>query len=466
MTGIIQRLNITSIVQIVIMIWNNLFLLIMSISILLGREYSGLNNRKGRKKVPLTTEILIFYAALFMYNLFFAFNLTMEGDTGAFSVVGLRIGIFGYFAAGAFQTLFFLQMLKKQVAEKIGSRPLKNTILSVQLIHVICLILLVITPFTNALYWFDEQNNYQRGPLFFVWNIATILSFVFIISVTVYCRRRIDKQFIRIVSVATVIPLISFVLGTFYTEINFNTIFVSITALLIFIIHEKEKTEIYVQNARNLEHMQTQLAESRLLLEESKNQTLMAQIQPHFINNSLMAIRAQCIGYPEVYDSITDFSRYLRSNFEALGDTRLILFEQEMENVEAYLSLERMNFKERLNVEYDVECDDFLIPALSVQPLVENAVRHGVGTYEKGGTVWIKAKRKDRTIVIEVIDDGSGKSSMTPQQQKRKGIGIDNVSKRLRSMSCGELEIIHAEHGTTARITLREIGGKNDNAIG
>ena len=272
---------------------------------------------------------------------------------------------------------------------------LRNIIFGVQLLHVICLILLVITPFTNALYWFDEQNNYQRGSFYFVWNIATILSFVFIISVTVLCRRKMDKQFIRIVSVATIIPLISFVLSTFYVDINFNTIFVSITALLIFIIHEKEKTDIDVQTARNLEHMQTQLAESRLLLEESKNQTLMAQIQPHFINNSLMAIRAQCIGYPEVYDSITDFSRYLRSNFEALGDTRLILFEQEMENVEAYLSLERMNFKERLNVEYDVECDDFLIPALSVQPLVENAVRHGVGTYEKGGTVWIKAKKED-----------------------------------------------------------------------
>lgn len=156
MTDIIQRLSITSIVQIVIMIWNNMFLLIMSISILLGSRAGGVNHNKGRRKVPLTTEIVIFYAAAFLYNLFFAFNLMCEGDTGAFSVIGLRIGIFGYFSAGAFQTLLFLQLLKNQVAEKTEIKALRSIISGVQLLHVICLILLVITPFTNALYWFDE----------------------------------------------------------------------------------------------------------------------------------------------------------------------------------------------------------------------------------------------------------------------------------------------------------------------
>lgn len=459
MTEIMQQIDKISLVQIVIMIWNDLFLLIMSISILLGR-------RADRTKVPLTTEIVTFYAAAFMYNLFSIFNLPWDGNTSAVAVVGLKISIFGYFAAGAFQTLLFLQLLKNQVAEKIGSKPLKNTILGVQLLHVFCLILLCITPFTNALYWFDEQNVYRRGPLYLVWNIATFLAFVFIIAVAAVYHKKLDKLFIHVVSVATVIPLVSFALSTFYKEINFNTLSVSITALVIFIFYQKEKTAISVRNVRELEHAQTELAESRLLLEESKNQALMAQIQPHFINNSLMAIRAQCFDYPEVYDSITDFSRYLRSNFEALGDTRMILFEQEMENTEAYLSLERLNFKERLKVEYDIKCDDFLIPALTVQPLVENAVRHGIGTYEKGGTVWIKSRRDDGIIIIEVIDDGSGKCNITPQQQNRKGIGIDNVRKRLRSMSSGELEIISTEHGTTARITMKEIGGKNDNNIG
>lgn len=220
--------------------------------------------------------------------------------------------------------------------------------------------------------------------------------------------------------------------------------------------HSKVQEELHQQELE-IEKMQTQLAESRLALEQSKNEMLMAQIQPHFINNSLMALRSRCSDYPEIYESITNFSRYLRSNFEALGATRLILFEQEMENIEAYLALEKQNFGERLQVEYDIDCDDFLIPALSVQPLVENAVRHGVGTYEKGGTVQITAHRTEGNIVIEVIDDGIGKNNITEQQTKRKGIGIENVRARLYSMSKGEIEIISGEHGTTARITIVDV---------
>ena len=183
----------------------------------------------------------------------------------------------------------------------------------------------------------------------------------------------------------------------------------------------------------------------------------MAQIQPHFINNILMALRARCAKYPDIYEDITNFSLYLRSHFEALGDTKTISFEQEMTNIEAYLTLEQQNYKERLTVEYEIECDDFSIPALSVQPLVENAVRHGIGTYEEGGTVQINTYRRDGNIVIEVIDDGSGKNNITPQQSKRKGIGIENVRARLHSISNGELEIISREHGTMAKITIKEI---------
>lgn len=108
------------------------------------------------------------------------------------------------------------------------------------------------------------------------------------------------------------------------------------------------------------------------------------------------------------------------------------------------------------DVEYDIACDDFNVPTLSVQPLVENAVRHGIATYDKGGTVRIRSYRKDGNIVIEVVNEGAGKQNITIQQEKRKGIGVENVRARLRSISDGELELITHEHGTTARITISE----------
>ncbi len=206
--------------------------------------------------------------------------------------------------------------------------------------------------------------------------------------------------------------------------------------------------------------IQEKLYLSRLELEQSKNEMLMAQIQPHFINNSLMSLRSLCRDNTEMYESLTNFSLYLRSHFDALGNTKEISFEEEMENIEAYLSLEQLNFGDRLDIDYDIEADDFYIPALSVQPLVENAVRHGIGSYDKGGKLRIATRRTDDRIIIEVIDDGSGKSSITPKQKKRKGVGVENVRARLRSISNGELDIIKGEHGTTARITISDPGSQ------
>lgn len=158
-----------------------------------------------------------------------------------------------------------------------------------------------------------------------------------------------------------------------------------------------------------------------------------------------------------------NFSLYLRSHFEALGDDKTISFEQEMENIEAYLALAKESYHEKLQVEYEIECDDFFVSALSVQPLVENAVQHGVSMYDEGGTVTISAFRRNGTVVIEVTDEGRGKSSITPQQKKRKGIGVENVRARLRSMSDVELDIITHDNGTTAKNTITKCEDKEAN---
>ena len=457
MSELIQRIGISVFIQIVIECWNNVFLLIMFFSIIIGKLHDGSANFTGKVKIPLTNEILIFYIVIFLYNACDILCASSRGDTSTYGFYMNRISEFAYDVMGAFQTLFFLQIIKKHIAEKKGLDRLRKVIFSVQLLQIPSLFLLAVTPFTNALYYFDDQNYYHRGPFYDVWNYITIISFIFIIAVYIAFRKKTDRFLGQIIITASVIPMICFILNFTYTGISFNNISVIFTTLIIFMLYEKHKTTVSIQNARELEKVQTQLAESRLALERSKNETLMAQIQPHFINNSLMALRSRCSDYPEIYESITNFSRYLRSNFEALGDTRLILFEQEMENIEAYLALEKQNFGERLQVEYDIDCDDFLIPALSVQPLVENAVRHGVATYEKGGTVQISAHRAGGKVIIEVIDDGSGRSNITEQQTKRKGIGIKNVRARLHSMSNGELEIISGEHSTTARITVANV---------
>lgn len=220
--------------------------------------------------------------------------------------------------------------------------------------------------------------------------------------------------------------------------------------------YEKNRTYAAVQRYRELERAKTELAEKMLALEQSKNVILLAQIQPHFINNYLISLRSRCRDDADLYDYVTNFSRYMRSHFSALGDSKMISFEREMESVEAYLALESENFGDRLNVEYDIEYDSFLVPSFSVQPLVENAVRHGIATFDGGGTVCIRVHRQDSGTVIDIIDVGIGKSNITKRQSERKRIGYDNVRARLMSASAGHFDIISDEHGTDARIILAE----------
>ena len=458
MQELIERIGLPLLIQVVIETWNGLFLLIMMSSLVIGSR-GRRQNAAEYVKVPFTREILIFYNLIFLYNFLNVVYIIFDGAAGVAAFWIVRISNFLYFVIGAFLSLFYLELLKKHVAEENGAVLLKKITFALQLLHIPLLILLTLTPFTGALYYFNAQNQYVRGKYFFLWHGSTILVFIFILAVLVMYRNKMHRFLRQIITTATIIPICGFILNTNYTGISFNNICVSLAALIIFMFYEKHRTDVTVQRAHELDQVRAELAEKQLALEQSKNEVLVAQIQPHFINNALMAIRSRCREYPDLYRCITNFSKYLRSHFDAISNTKMITFEQEMENVEAYLDLERDNYGDRLQVEYDIECDQFLVPALSVQPLVENAVRHGIGTYEEGGVVHINARRQDEKICIEIIDDGSGQSNITQQQEKRKGIGIENVRARLRAYCQAELEMISSEHGTIARITMDDEQG-------
>lgn len=455
MQGLIDRMGVALFIQIVIEVWNCLFLFIMIFSLMGGKKvYSGDSSKSI--SVPFTPEIIIFYNAIFIYNVVNITGIIADGHTGTLAYFTTRISDFLYYAIGAFQTLFFLELIKRYVPDKSGSGRLKKVTFILQLLHIPSLILLLITPATGVLYYFTENNEYERGKLFYFWHIGTILMFLYIFVISLEYRKKIHPFLRQINFSATIIPFCGFILNTNSSGISFNNISVTVTALAIFMFYEKHRTLVAVQSSHELDMIRTELAEKQLALEQSKNEVLISQIQPHFINNTLMAIRSECRDEPDLYRNITNFSKYLRSHFSAISGMQMITFEREMDNIESYLELERENFGERLEVEYDIERDDFLVPALSVQPLVENAVRHGIGTYENGGTVYIEVHCQEDKTVIVISDKGSGECNITPQQIRRRDMGIEYVRSRLRAMGNAELEITKSETGTASRITISE----------
>ena len=138
--------------------------------------------------------------------------------------------------------------------------------------------------------------------------------------------------------------------------------------------------------------------------------------------------------------AINDFSEYLRGNLNSLKRKTVVPFETELRHIEVYLSLEKMRFEEELRVVYDIQTKDFMIPSLAVQPLVENAVKYGVGQSEQGGTVTITARETEQYYEISVEDDGVGDTGQTPSDE-RSHIGIENVRKRLWTMCQATLTI-------------------------
>ena len=143
--------------------------------------------------------------------------------------------------------------------------------------------------------------------------------------------------------------------------------------------------------------MKVKLRTSELELERSRRLIALSQIQPHFMYNSLTSIIYLCDKDSEKTKSaLIDFSKYLRKNVDALSRQGLVTIKEELEHTKVYLSLEKLRFDEDLNVEFDIKDDMFMLPVLTLQPMVENAVKHGINGSESGcGTVWISTEETE-----------------------------------------------------------------------
>lgn len=204
------------------------------------------------------------------------------------------------------------------------------------------------------------------------------------------------------------------------------------------------------------------------MLQESKTDLMISQIQPHFIYNALNSIRTLIRIEPEqAYDMVYDFSKYLRAHIDSLSNEREIIFYRELEHIESYINIEKVRFGERLKVVYDIQTTSFYLPALSVQPLVENAIKHGICKKPEGGTVWIRSyddKENEGGYVVEVEDDGVGfdVKKWEASGDKKKSAGIRNITFRVQAISNAHLSIeSEINKGTKAIIKFPNRGGQS-----
>ena len=192
---------------------------------------------------------------------------------------------------------------------------------------------------------------------------------------------------------------------------------------------------------------------------------LQSQIQPHFIYNTLNSIVALGVmDFPKMQALLEEFSNYLRLSFDFKNSEVVVPIEQELLLVRSYLYIEKERFGNRLMVQWETDSYmNFDLPPLSIQPLIENAINHGILQRRKGGTVYIRIQQRSTHMEITVQDDGKGMTKDELNQLfmkingsvKHKGVAIRNIDRRLKQLYGRGLTILSIpEQGTTVSFQI------------
>ncbi len=243
-----------------------------------------------------------------------------------------------------------------------------------------------------------------------------------------------------------ILPLAAAFIQIFLYGVSLLNIAIAISMLMVF-------GSWQIDRARENEKLANKLLEQERKLNRQKQEIMMSQIQPHFIFNSLTAIAQLCEKEPRVArDATISFAEFLRAKINGLKNPEPIPFSIELENIENYLMLEEIRFGDQLKISYDIKIDSFYVPILSIQPLVENAVKHGI---KQSGHVEIRTEEKDNFYEICVQDNGIGFDGVNYPKSDKTHVGVDNIKERLKDQMNATLSYeIPKEGGTIARVLI------------
>lgn len=376
------------------------------------------------------------------------FGLIFKGNMSEFALKAIPVFNFCEFAFS--YTMAFLVSI--YIIDTIDSkRPLTEFKGGAFCIYVLSIVMLIVSQFNGMYYIVDENNFYQRQDMYWVSQLFGILFMVFdLIIISAYRNSVNRKQKISILCYIF-IPSVAMILQIFVYGVYLLLIATSIAVVMMLMI----MLSVYVQRYKEKEQE----------IVESKISIMRSQIKPHFLYNSLTAIASLCDSDPKTAQKATiAFADYLRGNMNSLEQKDLIDFSAELNHIKTYLYLEQLRFADDLKVIYDIKSTDFKVPALSIQPIIENAVKWGVGKKENGGYVKLLTYSTDTDNVIKIEDNGNGFDTSKPLDDGRSHIGISNVSKRIRTMCGGDLHIdSKIGEKTTVTITVPRVR-KNENS--
>ena len=379
---------------------------------------------------------LLFYVFLLLYVLSHMGGLLMRGLPGPKWHTGLQIANFCEFLF----SLFLPYILSRYLMGFWESMKQKTAVIRFwNACLLLTLSLLILSQFTGVIYYIDEHNVYRRGPLYPLYYIGFFLIIFSDIYFVIRYRDGLSRKTVAAVFLYLIVPVVAALFQVFIygpALVIYSTLF---SAFIMYVFLLTEQTESYYRQENE-----------KVLL---RLNLLSSQLKPHYIYNVLSSIHVLCRRNPEEAMRVVErFTEYLRANFEGIAAENPIAFQDELRHTEAYLEVEKRRYLDELKVEYHIEHTAFRLPALTVQPIVENAVKHGAGKEDVPLQITISSRRSDKASEIIVEDNGQG---FDESEISRSGEALYNIQERLKLMCGGTLTIISRKGvGTRAVIQI------------
>ncbi|GAA6396008.1 sensor histidine kinase [Solibaculum mannosilyticum] len=344
-----------------------------------------------------------------------------------------------FYIASAFVLYFFARYISEYL--KLSGKEKKGFLTAITIVCSVQIFFAIVSPFTGAIFYVTDIG-YQRGSLFLISQLVPLFCYISFTVLVIVHRKKLTRREVMFFLLYIFVPLGGGAIQMLLRGVAVVNIGVALALLFILV-------NIQFEHELAFRRQEQELAELRIDI-------MLSQIQPHFLYNALGTISHLCKRDPEkAQKTIKEFSLFLRANMDSLKTHSPIPFEKELDHVMNYLYLEQQRFQDRLRIVYDIQITDFFIPSLTLQPLVENAVRHGILKKEEGGVITIRTKKEKGQAIVTIEDNGIGikRAGKYSNLGDHAHIGIENVRTRLLEMVNGSMEIESNDQGTT--VTLR-----------
>ena len=402
-------------------------LMMMAVGIALSALLPALDRWSKRYFITLFSLLLLYVIAMF------ADTIIYKDPKMAAAEKVIYITEYLFFSV---LTLMPILLLLHRCSESIKNSVLFRTVVA---LWIIFLLIMVFAQFTDFIYYTEENNRYYRGPGYVLLLIPLIVIMILNIAAVFRRHKKLSKKYFIGLLVYLFTMTVAVVMSMLIAVDMMVVFGIALCALTMFGFIISDNMEQYMRQQREIAHQ--------------RSSVMVLQMRPHFIYNTMMGIYYLCDQDPAKAKQVTlDFTSYLRKNFTAIASEEMIPFNDELEHTRAYLAVEQAQFEDSLFVSFDTPHTMFRVPPLTLQPIVENAVKHGMNESCDPIHISVVTRQTDLSSEIIVNDDGPG---FKPTDDDEPHIALNNIRQRLELMCGGTLEVAPREGGgTSVKVTI------------